>query len=87
MQNTGMQIAEKENQRITLTDWGTSPVLVEGIPASITLPANAKRTKCFALDERGARKSEVPVSADAEGNAEIKINPSYQTVWYEITIE
>src|SRR5690606_17255992 len=27
MQNTGMQIAEKENQRITLTDWGTSPVL------------------------------------------------------------
>lgn len=87
MQNTGMDIERMKDDYIRLKDWGTAPVLVEGIPAKITLPASAKRTKCFALDEQGARKFEIAVTEPAEGKAEIEINPSYQTVWYEITIE
>lgn len=87
MKNTGMDIERMEDDHIRLKDWGTAPVLVEGIPAKITLPAAAKRTKCFALDEHGTRKFEISVSEPAEGKAEIEINPSYQTVWYEITIE
>ncbi|MBQ6136975.1 MAG: hypothetical protein IJI73_06365 [Kiritimatiellae bacterium] len=68
-------------------DWGKAPVVNEGVPARITLPAKAGRVKCRALDERGAPKGEVPVAADAEGRATIEIGPRYATVWYEIIIE
>ena len=58
----------------------------EGIPATITLPAPAAKTTCRALDERGEPKAEVPVTADAAGQAVIAIGPAYRTVWYEIIV-
>ncbi len=67
-------------------DWGNGKTVNEGIPATITLPSKAAATKCWALDERGERKVSVPVTADANGQAVVKIGPEYQTVWYEITL-
>ena len=67
-------------------DWGNGKTVNEGIPATITLPSKAAATKCWALDERGERKASVPVTADANGQAVVKIGPEYQTVWYEITL-
>ncbi len=67
-------------------DWGNGKTVNEGIPATITLPSKAAATKCWALDERGERKAPVPVTADANGQAVVKIGPVYQTVWYEITL-
>ncbi len=67
-------------------DWGHGPVVNEGIPAEITLPSPAAKTVCRALDERGEPKADVPVTADAEGRAVLKIGPDYKTVWYEIVI-
>ena len=67
-------------------DWGHSPVMNEGVPATITLPAAAGRVACRALDERGEPKADVPVRADAGGRAVFDIGPNYQTVWYEIEI-
>ena len=67
-------------------DWGKGKTVNEGIPATITLPSKAAATKCWALDERGARKASVPVTADANGQAVVKIGPEYKTVWYEITL-
>ncbi len=67
-------------------DWGTGKTVNEGIPATITLPSKAAATKCWALDERGERAKSVPVAADGEGRAVVKIGPEYKTVWYEIAV-
>ena len=67
-------------------DWGTGPMMTEGIPATVTLPAKAEATECWALDESGARKEAVPVKSGADGNAVIEIGGKYQTVWYEISV-
>ena len=68
-------------------DWGTAPILTEGIPATVTLPSTAESTTCWALDEKGSRKAEVPVKKDAGGKAVVEIGGQYQTVWYEISVK
>ena len=65
---------------------GIATVAVEGVPAVVTLPSEAARTTCFALDPSGARKKEVPVEK-AAGGCKIAIGPQYQTVWYEIAVQ
>lgn len=70
-----------------LKDWGTAPMMTEGINASVTLASEADATKCWALDENGDRKIEVPVKKNAEGKAVIEISEKYQTIWYEINVE
>ncbi len=65
-------------------DWGHGPMLTEGINGRITLSSKASRTSCWALDEEGARKIEVPVSRGSDGVAVIEISDKYKTVWYEI---
>ncbi len=62
-------------------DWGKGPFLVEGVPATLTLPA--KSARCWALDERGERAREVPVQT-VDSGVSITVGPQYQTVWYEI---
>ena len=65
-------------------DWGSGPFEVEGVPATLTLPA--AKARAWALDEHGNRKAEVPVSA-ADGASSVKLDPSFKTVWYEIETE
>jgi hypothetical protein len=65
-------------------NWGKPPSLVEGISATITLPLPSKQVQAWALDERGQRKSQIPVNADPSGNAAIRIGPQWQTLWYEV---
>ncbi len=77
---------EGDNIHCRGADWGNGKTVNEGIPATITLPSKAAATKCWALDERGERKAPVPVTADANGQAVVKIGPEYKTVWYEITL-
>jgi hypothetical protein len=86
--NTGQVIkpvAGGTGARITLAERGGAPVWVEGIPAEVTLPSDAARTKCYALDPSGNRKAEVQVERVGAGS-KIVLNPGYQTVWYEIAI-
>ncbi|MFA6633800.1 MAG: hypothetical protein WCU90_15975, partial [Kiritimatiellia bacterium] len=71
---------------ITLTDRGHAPMQVEGIPATLILPADPARTTCHALDPRGARKTPILVEA-VPGGAKIVIGPHAQTVWYEVVID
>ena len=68
-------------------DWGHGPTVNEGIPATVTLSAPAAKVTCRALDERGEPKSDVPVTADANGQAAIVIDPKFRTVWYEIAVK
>lgn len=85
VQNTGWGWRELGDNRVTLGEnWGTAPTLVEGIPARITLPMPANTVEAYALDERGARKSRIPVSRDSSGRAVLQIGAQYQTLWYEV---
>lgn len=86
-ENKGMVIEQVNAQEITLHDkWGTGPVCVEGVPATITLPSAPAKTRCFALDPGGNRKQSVPVETNATGASRISLKPEFQTVWYEIEI-
>ena len=85
--NGGAKFTHHKNNMISCRgeDWGSGKTVNEGIPAKVTMPSKATATKCWALDERGERKAEVPVEADADGLALIRIDPKYKTVWYEIS--
>lgn len=85
--NKGQKIERPSDSSIYLSNWGEGGVEVEGVPGTLTLPAKAEQVKCFALDPAGERKTEVPVSVDANGQASIQIDPKYQTIWYEIVIQ
>ncbi|WP_339867040.1 beta-galactosidase [uncultured Algoriphagus sp.] len=86
VENKGMVIKEVSETKIKLTDWGEGPIQAEGIPATINLPSDSQKTKCYALDSRGDRMMEVPVFENGSGS-KILLKPEYQTVWYEIEIQ
>jgi hypothetical protein len=86
-QNSNAQLRELPDNRVTLgSRWGNPPVLCEGIPASITIPVGADRTRCYALDEAGERRGSVSVEADG-GSSTIPLSPAYKTLWYEIVVQ
>ena len=58
---------------------GHAPSLVEGIAAKITLPVSGKKMKVWALDERGQRRDEIPLTGGT-----LEIGPQYRTLWYEV---
>jgi hypothetical protein len=83
--NAGRVMEQVGEKHITLTDRGHAPMMAEGIPAAVVLPSDPAKTKCYALDPRGDRKTEVPVGK-AAGGSRIVIGPEYETVWYEIAV-
>jgi hypothetical protein len=91
MQNTGARIEDLGGQRITLRrNWGTEPVLCEGIPATLSFPVSPDRLQVWALDEAGNRKTRLPVKPTTLGNAKgstFQIGPEYRTLWYEIIVQ
>jgi hypothetical protein len=60
-------------------------VLVEVIPASITLPVAASRVSVWALDAKGQRQTAVAVR-DSGGKAQFNLGQSGTTLWYEFAI-
>lgn len=88
-ENEGTELETLSGKAVAFRDrlvWGNGTVAVEGVPAEVTLPSEASRTTCFALDPGGARKKAVPVEK-AAGGCKIAIGPQYQTVWYEIAVQ
>jgi len=83
--NTGMKIREYEYEgRITCgTHWGTSPTLVEGIPATVKIKTS-KEITVWALNNIGERLQKIPVSTRDDYKV-FKIGPEYETIWYEIS--
>jgi hypothetical protein len=82
-ENTGMRWKDAEKSSVG-ADWGTAPSLVEGIDASISMPA-LKDAKAWALDARGQRKTEVPLHYDGD-RMEIDLSSDHQTLWWEIAV-
>ncbi len=86
VRNTGAEVQNLGGSRITLRDqWGSEPVLCEGVPAQITLPVPPERLSLYALDPRGDRKAEIRV-ANRDGKALLSIGPEHKTIWYEAVI-
>ena len=86
-ENKDMSIQSLEDNKITLDKWGEGPVYVEGVPATITLPADPAKTKCYSLDPGGNRIEEIPVGKAKGGGSKIILRPQYETIWYEIDIQ
>lgn len=82
VENSGTEWLNKDKS--ALKSWGKAPSIVEGIPATITLPAAAVSIEAWSLDERGQRRLQIPVTPDDKGNATISIGPRWKTLWYEI---
>jgi hypothetical protein len=83
-ENTGM--VWKSPAKNSVGDrWGTAPVQVEVIPATITLPVPAARVKAWALSPTGERMDELTVE-ESEGRAQVQIGSHGPTLWYEVQI-
>lgn len=83
-ENTAMGWKNAEKDTVG-SDWGREPSLVEGIPATLTLPVPSARVSAWALDERGQRREPVPVR-DTGGQATLDVGPAFRTLWYEIEV-
>ncbi len=84
--NTPISFPPAINLGITLRNqWGTSPTLVEGIPAQFILPCDYNETTVWALDNTGARKVTVTVT-NSGGFAAFGISPGYESLWYEVVV-
>jgi hypothetical protein len=86
MRNTDMQIESLDGDRITFGNrWGKAPVLCEGVAAKLRwLNLEPSKLRCWALDESGNRRQEIPVIQDTAAMIETK--PEYKTIWYEIEV-
>lgn len=67
------------------TNWGGPPNLIEAVPATITLPRASSEVHAYALDSRGQRLAELPVSGDTN-QASFEIGTGVPTIWYEVAL-
>jgi len=66
--------------------WGSGPMVVEGIPVSITLPYNsAGETTASSLDPSGHHQVTVPVEV-IDGRRRVQLTADYHTIWYALEI-
>ena len=79
--NTDMKWTSDAHESVG-RNWGRAPSLVKGIAAKITLPVSGKKMKAWALDERGQRRDEIPLT-----DGTLEIGPQYRTLWYEVAAE
>ena len=80
VRNTDMQW----NATRTTATWGHAPTRVEVIAANVTLPRAASEVAVYALDGRGQRIAQVPVTGTSA--AAFDIGGSVPTLWYEVVL-
>ncbi|HTL57658.1 MAG TPA: carbohydrate binding domain-containing protein [Candidatus Limnocylindrales bacterium] len=84
-ENTG-QIWSNTNKTSVGNQWGHAPVLTEIVPFSLTLPVGTNHVRAWTLDERGQRKTALPISGDAS-SATLSVDTNSGAIWYELRIE
>jgi hypothetical protein len=65
-------------------NWGHGPTRVEVIDATVELPRSAAEVAVYALDGRGQRLAQVPVTGT--GTASLHIGGGVPTLWYEVVL-
>ena len=78
VENTGMGWNET---RTSLSDqWGTAPVIAEGIPARLSMDITGKLS-ASTLDPQGRKTGEVRLRK-SKGRQVLDIGPEHKTLWY-----
>jgi hypothetical protein len=67
------------------SEWGTSPVMVEGIGCEFVVPYACSSVNVYSLDGYGNRLRPLPIRNE-RGKAKFEINGTYKTLWYEVEI-
>jgi hypothetical protein len=84
--NTPISFPPAKGALITLRDqWGTGPVQVEGVSATVALGYNPADVQVFALNPDGSRGVSLPVS-NVGGLAQVVVGPAYQCLEYEVAV-
>jgi hypothetical protein len=87
MRNQGAQSQGLGEGRVTLgRNWGTEPVMCEGVPATVSLPVSAERVTLYPLDEAGNRRSAIGVE-NRDRQAELVLSADHKTAWYEVVVD
>ncbi len=90
-QNSGwnLQLYDgKDPLKLTVRNqWGSLPILVEGIGAQIELPYPANQLRAFTLDEKGKPKKGLPVRAIGANRCAFNIGVDWQTLWYGLQVQ
>ncbi|HSI07967.1 MAG TPA: carbohydrate binding domain-containing protein [Rariglobus sp.] len=95
--NTVVSFPPRAGINVTLKgNWGTGPVKVEGIGATVILPRPASQVRVWPLTASGARQAnEIAVFATdaadaglgvATGLAKFTVSSAFSTLWYEIEV-
>lgn len=84
-ENTAMVWKDPVKKSSVGYKWGKAPSLVEGIPATITLPVAATRVRAWALDAKGQRSTPVIISGNGTSTV-LQIGRQYAIIWYEVEI-
>jgi hypothetical protein len=85
-QNQGAELKRLGGDDVTLgNQWGSEPVLCEGVPAEVVLPVASGRVRFYPLDESGGRRAAAPATAQADKTL-LVLDPKYTTVWYEVQV-
>ncbi len=86
--NAGSKVERVSATSVKLTDRGHAPVLAEGVPCRLTLPAAPGRVRCWALGPDGMRVEMVKSGSSADGAATtLDLSPDCRTLWYEVSID
>jgi hypothetical protein len=83
-ENTGMRW--NADRTSVGRNWGTGPVLVQGIEANLAVPIRARSAAVYALDVTGKRAGKV-ASEIRDGKVRFRIGAAHRTLWYEIAVE
>jgi hypothetical protein len=85
-QNEGAKLRHVTDDKITLDNqWGSEPVLCEGIAAEISLPVADRQVRFYPLDESGNRRDAI-AAIQEKGKTVLKLDPQQKTVWYEVEV-
>lgn len=84
VENTGQQWLDEKKTTLG-RHFGTAPTLVEGLGFRISLPSGTVAARAWALDERGGRGEEIPVSGGP--GAVVEFSARYRTLWYEVEVK
>jgi len=69
----------------TQPDFGTGPVQMKGVAASVGLPLEGRTARAWVLDLRGSRLRPLTVT-EREGRAWVTFSPAEKALWYEIEL-
>lgn len=83
-ENSG-QVWKNASKDSVGNQWGGSPILVEVVPFTLTLPISTNAVTAWSLTQTGQRKAALPVTGTAT-NATLTITTNAGTLWYELQV-